>query len=323
MQTYAENRPYTPIDEAYLDLKKFEAYLKGEMKQDASESIKIPGCVSDYILEKIKAISPIKSLSRITHTNAEKLDVVIDRADFDQSGWITDNQAAPEKEGTVKKTSIELHELFARPKVTQRLIGDSSIKIEDFIKDKIISQMAAAENKAFLFGDGTNQPRGILSYDLSCEGPADQKIEAIKTGEKGKIEHYIDLIKVMELLPSQYLCNAVWLMSRNAASAIRKLKDETSGLYLWQNSIAFGVPNTLLGYPVVVCDDMEKLSTSKATTPVLFGNFYEAYHIAERQDITIIKDPYNSKPFVEFYATKRIGGDIVNFDAIKALRCEE
>jgi HK97 family phage major capsid protein len=323
MNNFTENRPYTPKDETYLDLKRFEAYLKGEEKQDSTESILIPGCVNNYILEKIKAISPIKSLAKITNTNAEKLDVVIDRADFDQSGWITDNQMAPERDGTVKKTSIELHELFARPKVTQRLMSDASVRVEDFINDKIISQMAATENRAFLFGNGTNQPHGVLSYELSYDGPEDQKIEAIKTGEKGKIEHYIDLVKVMELLPSQYLCNAVWLMSRNAASAIRKIKDETSGHYLWQNSIAFGVPDTLLGYPVVICDDMEKLSSDKATTPVLFGNFYEAYHIAERQNITILKDPYNSKPFVEFYATKRIGGDVVNFDAIKAIRCSE
>lgn len=322
MNNFSNNRPYTPTDETHIDLKKFEAYLKGETVSSPHESFSIPSFVNEYISEKIKAISPLKALSRITYTSSDKLDVVIDRANFDQSGWIKDSQEAPEKECNVSKTSIELHELFARPKVTQRLIDDQSIRIEDFIKDKIISQMAAAENKAFLFGDGVSQPKGILHYELSYAGPEASKIEAVKTGANGEIEHYIDLVKVMELLPSEYLCNAVWIMSRNAASAIRQIKDSTSGRYLWQNSIASGVPDTLLGYPVVICDDMPKLSKDSPTTPVLFGNFYEAYHIAERQNINLLKDPYNSKPFVEFYATKRIGGDVVNFDAVKALRCE-
>lgn len=321
MQNISQNRPYTPTDESYVDLKKFEAYLTGETL--SNETFTIPVSIRDYISEKIKTISPIKALAHITYTTSEKLDVVIDKAGFDQSGWITDNQVAAERECNVSKTSIELHELFARPKVTQRLLDDKSIRIEDFIKDKIISQMAAAENKAFLFGTGDSQPKGILHYELSYDGPDEEKIEAIKTGANGEIANYIDLVKVMELLPSEYLYNAVWLMSRNAASAIRRIKDHTSGRYLWQNSIAAGIPDTLLGYPVVICDDMPKLSSEEPTTPVLFGNFYEGYHIVEKPNISILKDPYNSKPFVEFYATKRIGGDVVNFDAIKALRCEE
>lgn len=322
INNFSSNRPYTPTDEAYLDLKKFEAYLKGE-NSPSGESFNMPSCVRDYIEEKIKAISPLKALARITYTTSDKLDVIIDRANFDQSGWITDDNVATEHDYNIKKTSIELHELFARPKVTQRLIDDQSVRIEDFIKDKIVSQMAAAENKAFLFGDGVAQPKGILNYELSYDEPQEGKIQAIKTGIKGEINNSIDLVKVMELLPSEYLCNAVWLMSRNAASAIRQIKDHTSGRYLWQNSIAAAIPDTLLGYPVVICDDMPKLSTTTATTPVLFGNFYEAYHIAEKQNINLLKDPYNSKPFVEFYATKRVGGDVVNFDALKALRCEE
>lgn len=88
---------------------------------------------------------------------------------------------------------------------------------------------------------------------------------------------------------------------------------------LWQNSIAHGIPDTLLGYPVVICDDMPKVSEKEESTPVLFANLYEGYQIAEKPVINILKDPFNAKPYVEFYATKRIGGDVVNFDAIKAL----
>lgn len=327
MQNYTDNRPATSANEAYLDLKKFVNYLKGNNSSagpDNMESIMIPGSVSEYISEKIKTISPIKSLARTTFTTADRLDVVIDRADFDQSGWITENQVATDKKSNITKRSIELHELFARPKVTQRLMDDSSIRVEDFIREKIVSQMAAAENKAFLFGDGKSQPNGILKYELYYgeDNRKENAFEAVKTGEVGKIPDYEAIIKVMECLPSEYLCNAAWLMSRNAASAIRMIKDKETHKFLWQTSTAYGSPDTLLGYPVVICDDMPKLVSDKASTPVLFGNFYEAYQIAERQEISLLKDPYNCKPFIEFYATKRVGGDVVNFDAIKALRCE-
>ncbi|MDR1488795.1 MAG: phage major capsid protein [Holosporales bacterium] len=320
-----EKRPATSTDEAYTDLKKFIGFLKGDPEESKNgDKITVPYSVSEYIGEKIKSISPIKMLARVTYTDFEKLDVVMDRADFKQSGWIIDNKPADDQESNICKKSIELHELFARPKVTQRLMDDKAIRIEDFIKEKIVSQMAYAENRAFLFGDGISQPKGILKYDLYYEEKTEEnKIAAVKTGEKGKITEYDQLVKVMEKLPSEYLCNAVWIMSRNAASTIRQLRDGTTNRFIWQNSIAHGIPNTLLGYPVIICDDMPKLSEKDPTTPVLFGNFYEAYQIAERQDISLLKDPYNSKPFIEFYATKRIGGDVVNFDAIVALRCEE
>jgi HK97 family phage major capsid protein len=328
MQNITEKRPATSHDEAYLDLKQFVNYLRGET-EDAknANSISVPSNVEQYIVEKIKAMSPIKSIAKVTATTSEKLDVVIDRSDFNQSGWVTDDKISSDHETDIKRTSIELHELYARPKVTQRLLDDRSISIEDFIKEKIISQMASTENKAFLFGDGDSQPRGILTYDLSYDEDSykksDKTIEAVKTGGNGKISEPSTLVAVMEKLPSEYLCNATWLMSRNAAATIRFLRDDDNKHFIWKDSMAAGLPATLLGYPVVICDDMPKLLADKPTTPILFGNFYEAYQIAERPNITLLKDPYNSKPFVEFYATKRVGGDIVNFDAIKAIRCEQ
>ncbi|MDR0553089.1 MAG: phage major capsid protein [Holosporales bacterium] len=329
MQSITEKRPATPHhDEAYLDLKQFVSYLRGETDESRNtESINVPMNVEQYITEKIKSMAPVKSIARITSTTAEKLDVVIDRSDFNQSGWITDNKISSDYQTNIKKISIELHELYARPRVTQRFIDDRSIRIEDFIKEKIVSQMASAENKAFLFGDGISQPHGILKYGLSYTEESykknDKTIEAVKTGANGQIPKMEHLVSVMEKLPSEYLHNAVWLMSRNAASTIRFIRDHDNKRFIWNDSLTTGIPATLLGYPVVISDDMPKLLTERPTTPVLFGNLYEAYQIAERPHITLLKDPYNSKPFVEFYATKRIGGDIINFDAIKVLRCEQ
>ncbi|MDR0640199.1 MAG: phage major capsid protein [Holosporales bacterium] len=315
----SEERPAIPSDPSYSDLKRFISYLKGD-KND-QEEMSIPTTITNHIIDKIQALSPIKAISRVTTTSSDRLDVVVDSNDADESGWVTNEIIRSDDLATISKISIHLHQLFAKPKVAHSLLDDHSIKVEEFIKDKITTQMAASENKSFLFGDGINQPKGILRYEISTDGPQAKQIEGIVGGTIGSISDCSKIVELMELLPSKYLCGATWIMSRNAASHIRTIKDETTHRFLWQNSIAHGVPDTLLGYPVVICDDMPKVSekTENACVPVLFANLYEGYHIAEKPNITILKDPYNSKPFIEFYATKRIGGDVVNFNAIKAL----
>lgn len=296
--------------------KKFVNFLKGK---DTQGSVILPLCITNSIGNKIQALSPIKSLAKITYTSSDRLDIVTDSRASKDSGWVRDELIKSDETATVSKISIYLHQLFAKPRVAYSLLEDQTANVEEFIHDRITTQMAASENKAFLFGDGISQPKGILRYEISTEGPKPHQIEGVIGGENGKITDYMKIIEVMEKLPSKYLSEATWIMSRNAASHIRTLRDETTGKFLWQNSIAHGIPDTLLGYPVVICDDMPKLSETGNCVPILFANLYEGYQIAEKPTMNILKDPYNAKPFVEFYATKRIGGDVVNFDAIKAL----
>ncbi|MDR1288863.1 MAG: phage major capsid protein [Holosporales bacterium] len=314
-----DERPAIPADPASLDIKKFIAYLKGN--RDEQEEMNIPTSISTSITDRIQSLCPIKALSRVTYTTSDRLDVVVDFDENETSGWVTNELIRNDELASISKVSIHLHQLFAKPKVAHSLLDDHSIKVEEFIKDKITIQMAASENKSFLYGDGVSQPKGILTYEISTDEPAPKAIQGIVGGNIGEISDYSKIVELMELLPSKYLSGATWIMSRNAASHIRTIKDETTRKFLWQNSIAHGVPDTLLGYPVVICDDMPKVSEEKddRSVPVLFANLYEGYQIAEKPTITILKDPYNSKPFIEFYATKRVGGDVVNFDAIKAL----
>jgi HK97 family phage major capsid protein len=316
--TITTERPASSAELAYNDLNKFISYLKGTNNEHCKASI--PNEIANSIASKIKALSPIKSLAKTTYTSRDKLDIVVDSDDSERSGWITDELIKCDEITSISKISIHLHQLFAKPKVAHSLLDDDTAKVEEFIKDKIVTQMASAENKSFLFGDGISQPKGILKCDISTDGPKRGQIEAIVGGKTGAIESYNKIVELMELLGSKYLAGASWFMSRNAASHVRTMRDEKTGKYLWQFSIAYGIPDTLLGYPVVICDDMPKITSDDAQfVPILFANLYEGYQIVERPTISILKDPYNSKPFVEFYATKRIGGDVVNHDAIKAL----
>ncbi|MDR1476238.1 MAG: phage major capsid protein [Holosporales bacterium] len=314
-----DERPTIPTDPSSMDIKRFISYLK-ENKID-QEEMNIPVSISNSITNRIQALSPIKALARVTLTTSDRLDVVVNSDEAEESGWVTNEIIRSDELASISKVSIHLHQLFAKPKVAHSLLEDHSIKVEEFIKDKITTQMAASENKSFLFGDGISQPKGILTYDISIQQAELGKIEGIVGGNIGAISDYSKIVELMEALPSKYLCGASWIMSRNAASHIRMIKDKTTQKFLWQNSIAHGVPDTLLGYPVVICDDMPKVSEEREgkCIPVLFANLFEGYHIAEKPSITILKDPYNSKPFIEFYATKRVGGDVVNFEAIKAL----
>jgi HK97 family phage major capsid protein len=317
IMTISESRPIVP-ETKFVDDKKFLEFLK--TNKDQHETVDLPLSVSNSITRKIQSLSPIKSLAKVTYTSSDKLDVVVDTRDSETSGWITNEMIKYEDISSISKISIYLHQLFAKPRVAHTLLEDHTANVESFIHDKITTQMAAAENKSFLFGDGISQPKGILKYEISTDGNKSQQIEGIIAGKPGKIDDYSKIVELMEKLPSKYLSGASWIMSRNAASHIRTIKDDTTKKFLWQNSIAHGVPDTLLGYPVIICDDMPKVNgDTTPCVPVLFANLYEGYQIAEKPNINILKDPFNSKPFIEFYATKRIGGDVVNFDAIKAL----
>lgn len=105
----------------------------------------------------------------------------------------------------------------------------------------------------------------------------------------------------------------------NAATVARLRKFKTSdGQFLWQPSLTGGQPATLLGYPVIEAEDMPDIAANSLS--IAFGNFRAGYLIAERSDTGILRDPYTNKPFVTFYATKRVGGCVVNSEAIKLLK---
>jgi HK97 family phage major capsid protein len=140
----------------------------------------------------------------------------------------------------------------------------------------------------------------------------------VASGENGAFANGDALMTVFHTLKAQYLPGASWLMARSVLAEIRKLKDST-GQYIWQPSLIAGTPTTLLGCPVAIADDMPVLDGEKPTPSLAFGNFREAYQIVDRAGLHILRDPFSAKPYVEFYATKRVGGDVINFDAIKLI----
>jgi HK97 family phage major capsid protein len=259
----------------------------------------------------------MRSVSRVTAISTDALELLQEKGSADV-GWVAETAERPET-GTpeLQKVRIPVHQIYAKPRASQKLLDDASVDIETWLAQKIAEKMTLTENAAFINGDGNGKPKGFLAYDTVEVGKGEWgKFEAVVSKENDALTDGDVLLEAFHALKAPYLRDASWLMARSALAAIRKLKGG-DGHYLWQPRMSEGTPSTLLGYPVVVTDDMPALQAGRPSVAVAFGNFREAYQIVDRAGLHVLRDPFSAKPYVEFYATKRVGGDVINFDALK------
>lgn len=283
----------------------------------------VPPEIAKKINERLRILSPMRSISNIVKISSNNLDVLVDSTKAD-AGWATDDKREETDAPKLQKIKIPVHELYAKPKASQKLLDDSQINVEDWLINKISEKIAMLENSSFVNGDGDNKPKGFLKYDSDNKETREfGKLQHFATGEAGKFADADSAVNILiEMtcsLKPIYTKNATWIMSRSALAAIRKLQNK-DGMNIWQPSMSKATPATLLGYPVVIDDDMPALKEGTESISVAFGDFAAGYQIVDRQNLKILRDPYTSKPFVEFYASKRIGGAVVDFDAIKLLK---
>ncbi len=238
------------------------------------------------------------------------------------SGWAGETQARPETTAPqLDLINFPVGELYAMPAATQMLLDDSMADVDQWLADEVRDVFAAQETQAFTLGNGTNKPKGFLDY-TSVENSSHSwgNIGYIATGSDGAfdssnpIDALIDLIYAPE---TRYRSNANFVMNRRTLSSLRKFKD-ADGNYIWQPASSAGQPSSLLGYPVVEIEDMPDIASD--STSVAFGDFRRGYLIVDRQGVRVLRDPYSSKPYVLFYTTKRVGGGVQDFNAIKVLK---
>jgi len=268
--------------------------------------------ISSNIVKTIFETSPMRQIASVETISSDSLELIEDINDI-SSGWISET-AVPTDTNTpqIGKKNIPVHELYAQPKATQKLIDDSNIDIESWLAAKLADNFSRKENTAFISGNGVGQPRGILTY---ASGTNWGQIQQIGTGSSGVITSD-SLVNLYYSLKDGYTVKANFLMSRAAIQAIRLLKS-TTNQYLWQPSLSAGTPDTLMGVPAMHAADMP--TPAAASLSVAFGDFSKAYQIVDRIGIRVLRDPFTEKPFVNFYTIKRVGGDVVNFEAIKLL----
>ncbi|MFY2824790.1 phage major capsid protein [Ruegeria sp. MALMAid1280] len=272
---------------------------------------------AEIIKSVLKSTASIRSIASVVNVEANSFDVLIDHTDVG-AGWADETSAATETATpSIDRISIALHELSALPKASQRLLDDSAFDVEGWLAGRIADKFARAEAAAFISGDGADKPKGILDHTkVDNDVWAWGNIGYVPTGIDGGVEADA-IVDVVYALGAQYRVNGTFVMNSKTAGLIRKLKD-SDGRFLWSDGLAAGEPARLMGYPVLIAEDMPDAASDSFS--IAFGDFQAGYTIAERPDLRVLRDPFSAKPHVLFYATKRVGGDVSDFAAIKLVK---
>jgi HK97 family phage major capsid protein len=289
---------------------------------EAAGGYAVPEDLDSEIGRLLTSISPIRAIANVVRVGSAGYRKLV-TAGGTPSGWVSETAGRPE---TATPTFVEVAppfgELYANPAASQAMLDDAAFDVEAWLAQEIATEFARAEGSAFVGGNGVNRPKGFLAGPTSAQGDSARAfgtLQYLASGAAGAFganpgDKLIDLVQVLR---PPYRQGAVFVMNSATASTIRKFKT-SDGAFLWQPGLAVGQPDTLLGYPVVEAEDMPDVAADSLS--IAFGNFRAGYLIAERTETQILRDPYTNKPFVHFYATKRVGGQVANSEAIKLLK---
>ena len=269
----------------------------------------------------LQSTASIRAIANVVNVEATSYDVLVDHSEMG-SGWATETASLSETATPqIDRISIPLHELAAMPKASQRLLDDAAFDVETWLAKRIAEKFARAEAGAFVNGDGVDKPTGFLTHtavanDLWSWG----NLGYVATGADGDFlastpaDAIVDLVYALD---AEYRANASFVMNSKTAGAVRKMKD-VDGRFLWSDGLQAGEPARLMGYPVLIAEDMPDIASGASA--IAFGDFGAGYTIAERPEMRVLRDPFSAKPHVIFYASKRVGGDVSDFAAIKLLK---
>ncbi len=284
----------------------------------------VPDEIERAVNRAVRDVSPIRAIAGIRQVSGS-----VYRKPFAvtgaESGWVAETAARPETDtptlAALSEMSFPTMELYAMPAATQALLDDAAVNIDEWIAEEVRDSFAQQEGTAFVTGNGTAKPKGFLDYTKVAQGSwAWGSIGFINTGVDGAFpasapgDKLIDLVYAVK---SGYRANGTFVFNRATQAVIRKMKDG-EGNYLWQPAAKAGDASTLMGFPVAESEDMPNIAADSYS--VAFGDFRRGYLIVDRVGIRVLRDPYSQKPYVLFYTTKRVGGGVQDFDAIKLLK---
>ncbi len=288
---------------------------------DAEGGYLAPDETERLIVAALKEASPIRAIATVREIGGNLFKKPVSQGET-ASGWVGETAARPSTATpTLQSIDFPTMEIYAMPAASQTLLDDAVVDIEQWLADEVQAEFAAQEGAAFVSGDGVAKPKGFLAYPIVENGAQGfGEIGYLATGVSGGFPASNPADKLLDLiyLPKQaYRANGRFVMNRSVVGAIRKFKD-ADGNYIWQPSMEAGAPATLLGFPVTESEDMPAIAANSHS--VAFGDFARGYLIVDRVGVRVLRDPYSAKPYVLFYTTKRVGGGVQNFDAIKLLK---
>ena len=281
----------------------------------------VPRQIDEQIDAMLKAISPIRSVANVVRTGTAGYRKLVTSGGV-LSGWASETGARAETGTPVfNEIAPPSGELFANPAASQAMLDDAQFDVESWLAEEIATEFAKAEGTAFVSGNGANRPKGFLTYTTTNEADSIRAFGTLQYVAAGAAGGFAatnpQLVDLVQSLKAGYRQGAVFVMNSSTLARIRKFKT-SDGAFLWQPSLSAEQSATLLGYPVIEAEDMPDVAADSLS--IAFGNFRVGYVIAERNETSILRDPFTNKPFVNFYAVKRIGGAVANSDAIKLMK---
>ena len=265
-------------------------------------------------------LSPLRRISQLVSTGVNGYSTVWHNEQWG-SGWVGETATRPQTtNANFSPLTFPTGEIYAMPAATQRLINDAQLNFERWIIDELSEEFSRQEAIAFISGDGADKPLGFLQYLPGGVAAAGQPL-AHPGGELGVTNSASageitpdGLVDLKYSLGIPYRQNAVWVMNSTTAARVAKLKDGDQN-YIWREGLLADEPATLLGRPVEIDEAMPSVAAD--AYPIAFGDFSRGYLINDRIGVRVLRDPYTAKPYVLFYATKRVGGSVLDPKAIR------
>ena len=276
---------------------------------------------STSITTRIFETSPIRSVANIVTTTSDTWELPLDDDEF-SSGWVGEVEARPvTNTSQIGLIKIPVHEAYAKPRATQRMLDDAGFDIESWVNTKVARKIGRQENTSFVSGDGSKKPQGFLTYSAWASAGVYErnKVEQITaTGTAGSLDEPDDLVTLQNSLLEDFQAGAAFGMNRSTFTSIMQLKDTTGQYLLNPRILKEGSDKLLLGKNVIFMSDMPTVAANALA--VVYADWMEFYTIVDRLGYRMLRDPYTEKPYVLFYTTKRVGGAVTNYQAGKILK---
>ncbi|MDP3403741.1 MAG: phage major capsid protein [Brevundimonas sp.] len=281
----------------------------------------VPPETERAIERRLMATSPMREIATVRTVAAGVFRKPVSTAGI-ASGWVAETAARPETDpATLALLEFPAADLYANPAATQTLLDDALVDLDEWLASEVEDAFAAQETAAFVTGDGVNKPRGFLGYSIVAEAShVWGGLGYVASGAAGAFAATTPADRLIDLIyapKAQYRPNGRFVMNRKTVSAVRKFKD-ADGNYIWSPAGRPGETASLLGYPVTEIETMPDIAANSHA--IAFGDFQRGYLIVDRAGVRVLRDPYSAKPYVLFYTTKRVGGGVQNFDAIKVMK---
>lgn len=281
----------------------------------------VPDETDSEIGRRVSVVSPMRALSTVRTVSTAVLKKPFATTGL-ATGWVAETAARPQTNAPqLAELSFPTMELYAMPAATQALLDDAAVDIEAWIAGEVDIVFAEQEGDAFIRGDGINKPKGFLSYAAVADSAWSWgNLGYIATGaagawkSTGPADTLVDLIYALKAGHRQ---NGTFMLNRKVQADIRKFKD-ADGNYMWRPPASAGQAATLMGFPVAEAEEMPDVAAGSLS--IAFGDFRSGYLVVDRAGVRILRDPYSAKPYVLFYTTKRVGGGVQNFEAIKLVK---